>query len=48
MKKILDVENSELILGIGYPDYSKDRREHQKVKDFLNPTFDKNIKIKVI
>ena len=48
VNKILDVKNSELILGIGYPDYSKDRREHQKVKDFLYPTFDKDIKIKVI
>ena len=48
VNKILDVDNSELILGIGYPDYSKDRREHQKVKDFLYPTFDKDIKIKVI
>ena len=46
--KILDVEKSELILGIGYPDYTKDRREHHKVKDFLYPTFNKDVEIKVI
>jgi len=48
VNKILDIENSELILGIGHPDYSKERREHHKVKDFLYPTFDKDIKVKII
>ena len=48
VNKILDVKNSELILGIGYPDYSKDRREHHKVKNFLYSTFDKDIEIKII
>ena len=48
VNKLLDVENSELILGIGHPDDSKDRREHHKAKDFLYPTFEKDIKIKVI
>ena len=46
--KILGTKKSKLILGIGYPDKTKDRREHHLDPSYIFPTFNKDIKIQVI
>jgi len=37
-----------LLMGIGFPDKKRPRREHHKEKTFTFPTFEKNIKVKKI
>lgn len=45
--KILDTKGKVLLLmGIGYPDETRNRREHHSHKDFIFPTFDKDLKAK--
>jgi len=45
--KIIDRTDLRLIVGIGYPDETKDRRQHH-LDDFIYPSFDKKINIKEI
>ena len=37
-----------LMMGVGIPDKSRNRREHHKNRDFIFPTFDKKLKAKKI
>tara|TARA_B100001113_G_scaffold280332_1_gene235065 strand:- start:2715 stop:3302 length:588 start_codon:yes stop_codon:yes gene_type:complete len=46
--KILNTKNSKLIMGIGYPDDKRDRREHHLDFNYIYPSYNKDIKIKVI
>ena len=39
IEKILNTKNSKLIIGIGYPDKTKDRREHHLDPSYIFPTF---------
>ena len=46
--KILGSKNSRLLIGIGYPDKTKDRKEHHLDPSYIFPSYDKEIKIRVI
>lgn len=46
MKEILDVDSEVfLLMGIGYPDTSRSRLEHQTEESFKFPSFNKEIKV---
>ena len=42
------IKNSKLIIGIGYSDDNRNRQEHHLNSDYIYPSFDKNIEIKII
>lgn len=45
IKEILGTKEEILLLmGVGYPDETRNRREHHSHKDFVFPTFDKDLK----
>ena len=46
--RILGTKKSKLILGIGYPDKTRDRKEHHLDPSYIFPSYDKEIKIRVI
>ena len=46
--KILGSKNSKLLMGIGYPDKTRDRKEHHLDPSYIFPSYDKEIKIRVI
>ena len=46
--KILGSKNSRLLIGIGYPNKTKDRKEHHLDPSYIFPSYDKEIKIRVI
>tara|TARA_B100000029_G_C17297455_1_gene859355 strand:- start:131 stop:742 length:612 start_codon:yes stop_codon:yes gene_type:complete len=46
--KILGTKNSKLLMGIGYPDKTRDRKEHHLDPSYIFPSYDKEIKIRVI
>jgi len=46
--KILGSKNSKLLMGIGYPDKTRDRKEHHLDPSYIFPSYDKEIKIQVI
>ena len=46
--KILGTKKSKLIVGIGYPDKTRDRKEHHLDFNYIFPSYSKDIKIKEI
>jgi nitroreductase len=46
IRKILNINDSVLLLmGIGYPNDNKNRREHHKDQNFMFPTFSKKMEV---
>ena len=46
--ELLGTINSKLIIGIGHSDDNRNRQEHHLNSDYIYPSFDKNIEIKII
>ena len=46
--ELLGTINSKLIIGIGHSDKNRNRQEHHLNADYIYPSFDKNIEIKII
>ena len=46
--EILGTKKSKLIVGIGHSDDNRNRQEHHLNPDYIYPSFDKNIEIKII
>ena len=48
LHEILGTKKSKLIVGIGHSDDNRNRQEHHLNPDYIYPSFDKNIEIKII
>ena len=46
--ELLGTINSKLIIGIGHSDDNRNSQEHHLNSDYIYPSFDKNIEIKII
>ena len=46
--EILGTKKSKLIVGIGHSDNNRNRQEHHLNPDYIYPSFDKSIEIKII